>query len=193
MSRKEKEGGPMKPMVDIYLPLDAGKPRTPRSGPSRSASSTNWSRSSANCGWEPQRPQSRQVRLQRRRRPPGHQAGQGRALHQFHGRLVLSRLLGQPDVAAAARHAQAHARQLDPGFPRSGRPPGRGGRDWPMSGSGPSRLFVEDFEKPETYADAVEAFLKTGAYAHPSPVRSTSPSRPPTRPRPRQPPRLSPE
>jgi L-fucose isomerase-like protein len=32
-----------------------------------------------------------------------------------------------------------------------------------------SRLFVEEFEKPATYADALEAFLNTGAYIHPSP------------------------
>jgi L-fucose isomerase len=32
-----------------------------------------------------------------------------------------------------------------------------------------SRLFVEEFEKPETYADAIETFLRTGTYTFPSP------------------------
>jgi len=31
-----------------------------------------------------------------------------------------------------------------------------------------SRLFVEEFDKPETYADAVGTFLKTGAFAYPA-------------------------
>lgn len=32
-----------------------------------------------------------------------------------------------------------------------------------------SRLFVEEFDKPETYADALATFLRTGSYAYPSP------------------------
>ena len=33
-----------------------------------------------------------------------------------------------------------------------------------------SRLFVEEFEKPETYAEALAVFLKTGEYTYPSPA-----------------------
>ncbi len=32
-----------------------------------------------------------------------------------------------------------------------------------------SRLFIEEFEKPETYAEALATFLRTGAFAFPSP------------------------
>jgi len=159
---------PMKSVVDIYLPLDSRGAPNAAVWPVAMRQLQALTKVIRRCGWEPNV-----------LNPDKFVAGVAegiRVIKRAKGERFINFMAGwaYPDFSVSPMW------QLPKDVPKlmlgSAIPdfPGAVGLLAAVAGTAQvgiktSRLFVEEFEKPETYAGPLETFLKTGAYVFPSP------------------------
>lgn len=158
----------MSSTVDIYLPLDSRDAPNAEIWPVATRQLESLVKVIRKCGWEPN--------VLNPDKPVAGVAEGIRVIKRARGARFINFMAGwsYPDFSVSPMW------QLPPDVPKlmlgSSIPdfPGNVGLLASVAGTAhvgikTSRLFVEEFEKPETYADALETFLRTGAYTFPSP------------------------
>jgi L-fucose/D-arabinose isomerase len=157
----------MRPIVDIYLPLDSRDAPNAEVWPVATRQLGELVKVIRKCGWEPN--------VLNPDRFVASVAEGIRVVKRARGERFIDFMAGwsYPDFSVSPMwQLPSHVPKLMLG---SSIPdfPGNVGLLASVAGTAhvgikTSRLFVEEFDKPETYADAVETFLKTGAYSHPA-------------------------
>ncbi len=158
----------MSSTVDIYLPLDSRDAPNAEIWPVATRQLEALVKVIRKCGWEPN--------ILNSDKPVASVAEGIRVVKRAKGARFIDFMAGwsYPDFSVSPMW------QLPPDVPKlmlgSSIPdfPGNVGLLASVAGTAhvgikTSRLFVEEFDKPETYADALAAFLRTGAYTYPSP------------------------